>query len=140
MMKTSVKYGIKRPIWHGGDWKIGIAPFRVKKNNLNLFCMYRRSKSKTLLWEGLLWVNESFCKKYPIVEYHGKFGKFSVYQIPLADIQEFNIKIQDKIWKNKNSNVTSPVYSGEQIAEILKNEPKIREIADMFGGGELYPK
>jgi len=32
------------------------------------------------------------------------------------------------------------VYSGEQIAQILKNEPKIREIADMFGGGELYPK
>ena len=140
MMKTTKKYGIDYPIWNGhGGRLIGIATWRIKKYNLNLFCNYRR-KDGTRLWEGLLYINEKFASKYPYKEYNGKNGKFSVYQIPLADIQEFNAKIKDKIWQNKNSNVTSPVYSGEQIAQILKNEPKIREIADMFGGGELYPK
>ena len=140
MMKTTQKYGIDYPIWNGhGGRLIGIATWRIKKYNLNLFCSYRR-KDGTRLWEGLLYVNEKFASKYPYKEYNGKNGKFSVYQIPLADIQEFNAKIKDKIWQNKNSNVTSPVYSGEQIAQILKNEPKIKEIADMFGGGELYPK
>ena len=45
-MKTTVKYGIDFPIWNGGTKLIGIAIWRIKKNNLNLFCNYRRKDGK----------------------------------------------------------------------------------------------
>ena len=59
MIKTTKKYGIDYPIWNGGAKMIGIATWRIKKYNLNLFCNYRR-KDGTRLWEGLLYVNENF--------------------------------------------------------------------------------
>ena len=111
----------------------------IKKYNLNIYCNYRR-KDGTRLWEGELYINEKFASKYAYKEFNGKNGKFTVYQIPLADIQKFNQEIQDKLWALKNAKITSPIYSGEQIAQILKDNPNIREIADFFGGGELLPE
>ena len=138
-MKKTVKYGIDFPIWNGGNRLIGIALWRIKKYNLNIYCNYRR-KDGTRLWEGELYINEKFATKYPYKEFNGKNGKFTVYQIPLADIQKFNQEIQDKLWALKNAKITSPIYSGEQIAQILKDNPNIKEIADFFGGGELLPE
>ena len=57
-MKKTVKYGIDFPIWNGGDRLIGIALWRIKKYNLNIYCNYRR-KDGTRLWEGELYINEN---------------------------------------------------------------------------------
>jgi len=139
-MKTTVKYGIDFPIWNGhGGRLIGVATWRLKKNNLNLFCNYRRKKDGKRLWEGNLYITEKFASKFPIKEYKGKNGKFTVYQIPLQDLQEYNNQIWDKYYQKKNANLTSPIYSQEQISDILKKNPIIRDIGEHFGGGELTP-
>ena len=138
-MKTTVKYGIDFPIWNGhGGRLIGIAIWRIKKNNLKLFCNYRRKDGKRL-WEGNLYVNEKFVCKYPTKEYSGKNGKFKVHLVPLDDIKEYNTRLWDKYYAKQNANLTSPIYSQKQISEILEKSPQIREIAEMFGGGEITP-
>ena len=137
-MKTTVRYGIDFPIWNGGNRIIGIATWRIKKNNLNLYCNYRR-KDGTRLWKGDLYISEKFASKYPTKEYQGKNGKFTVYQISLSDLQEYNQKLIDQYYQKKNANLTSPIYSQEQISDILKKNPIIRDIAEHFGGGELTP-
>ena len=37
----SKKYVLDAPIWNGGNRYVGIAPFRLKKNNLKFSCGYR---------------------------------------------------------------------------------------------------
>ena len=137
-MKTTVKYGIDAPIWNGGNWLIGIADFRIKKNNLNIFCNYTRKRDGSRLWKDTLWINEKFCMKYPTKQIKKKYS-FKLYYIPLADIQDFNNQLWDKYYAKQNANLTSPIYSKKQISEILEKSPQIREIAEMFGGGEITP-
>ena len=140
MMKKTENFIINAPRWNAGIYKIGIALYRIKKANLNIICGYTRKRDGKKLWQGSLWVNERFCQKYPIIQYKLKTGKIKLYDVPLDDIKEFNNHIQEKIWANKNAKITSPIYSREQIAQILKDNPNIREIADFFGGGELLPE
>ena len=119
----------RSPLWRGGMTVFGPSP--------RSYAFTLSKKSKKLALRSVL--TEKFASKFPIKEYKGKNGKFTVYQIPLQDLQEYNNQIWDKYYQKKNANLTSPIYSQEQISDILKKNPIIRDIAEHFGGGELTP-
>ena len=84
---NTLPFYLDKPIWNGGDYQIGIATWRLKNNNVMVYCNYK-TKSGNPLWDGGLLVTKAFASKYPIKDF--KNGKLEIYQIPLNDIKEYS--------------------------------------------------
>tara|TARA_X000001382_G_scaffold94419_1_gene68905 strand:- start:511 stop:921 length:411 start_codon:yes stop_codon:yes gene_type:complete len=131
----SKKYVLDAPIWNGGNRYVGIAPFRLKKNNLKISCRYRNKQGKPIRgWEGELFLSKRFADRYEIKTF--KYGK--LYLIPLDDLIEFNEQINAKLREMKKK-TWSNTYTKTEINQILLENKNISDICKMFPGCQIEP-
>ena len=73
---------IKAPIWNGGNRKIGIADYRIKKADIVEVEILAKDKDGNKLHPGTYWMPVAKLKKYPIQTVH---GGTKLYVSPIED-------------------------------------------------------
>jgi hypothetical protein len=85
-MSRTVDYDIREPIWDGGNWKVGIANFRLKRDSITITISYK-DKYDIQLFPDKYFISSNKAKQFPTKEVNAGGRSIVVHEIPLSEFE-----------------------------------------------------